>query len=208
MVSAGAGEDISFDVALAGEFGATVHIIDPTPRAVHHVKAVLSRLGCRRTDEFVPGGAQSASAYDLAKVGPNQLVLHEYALWHRDDLVNFFPPENPDHVSHTVENWRQVLGEQEVLQVVGRRLRSLLPQEDLDRIALLKLDIEGAEIEVISDLLSAAILPEQVLVEFDQLAIPNRVSRRRAKHSFALLRHCGYRLAMREKLNFTFIRPG
>ena len=33
-LSFGAGEDISFEEAIAGEFGATVHIYDPTPSAI------------------------------------------------------------------------------------------------------------------------------------------------------------------------------
>src|SRR3990167_849454 len=33
---AGAGEDISFDCALAKQFGCNVRIVDPTPRAIRH----------------------------------------------------------------------------------------------------------------------------------------------------------------------------
>jgi hypothetical protein len=38
---------------------------------------------------------------------------------------------------------------------------------------LLKLDIEGAEIEVISDLLDKGVRPKQILVEFDELNVPS-----------------------------------
>lgn len=44
VISAGAGEDISFDVGLAREHGATVTVVDPTPRAVVHVAAALERV--------------------------------------------------------------------------------------------------------------------------------------------------------------------
>jgi hypothetical protein len=38
--SAGAGEDISFDCALVERFHCQVRIIDPTPRAIQHFKAL------------------------------------------------------------------------------------------------------------------------------------------------------------------------
>lgn len=37
---AGAGEDITFDLALAERFGCEIHVFDPTPRAVAHVERV------------------------------------------------------------------------------------------------------------------------------------------------------------------------
>jgi|GEM_PF-3769805 len=34
----GAGEDVSFDADVARQYGCRVHIVDPTPRAVEHVR--------------------------------------------------------------------------------------------------------------------------------------------------------------------------
>jgi FkbM family methyltransferase len=206
VVSAGAGEDISFDVALASAFGADVHIVDPTPRAVRHFEAVLSRLGKSAEVDFEPGGAQPPTAYELADVQRKQLTLHPFALWNADCRLDFFPPENTDHVSHTVGNWRNVEPLEKVLSVEGRRLATLLRSVDLEKIALLKLDIEGSEIEVIDDLMTTGILPHQLLVEFDQLASPERIFRNRARKSFRQLRTAGYRLIMRDRLNFSFLR--
>ena len=206
VVCAGAGEDISFDVALAAEFGATVHIIDPTPRSVHHVEAVLSRLGQRSEAEFVPGGAQPPHAYDVSGVNREQIVLHRCALWNADTRVEFFPPANPDFVSHTVGDWRNSGRHDDALTVQGRRLGSVLTRRQAEQIALLKLDIEGSEIEVLEDILASGIKPQQVLVEFDQLATPNNDSLARAKSTFAALGRMNYRLAARDGLNYTFVR--
>lgn len=205
VVCAGAGEDVSFDVALAAEYGVTVHIIDPTPRAVEHVQAVITRIGRPAEADFGPGGNQSPAAYDLSGVESSQLVFHPFALWDAEEEVNFFPPKNSEHVSHTVGNWRQTPWTERVLTVRGRRLSTILPPQD-GQIALMKMDIEGSEIEVIADLLSMHILPHQLLVEFDQLATPSLSATVRAKKTFVLLKKHGYRLARREGLNFSFIR--
>ncbi len=46
-------------------------------------------------------------------------------------------------------------------------------QIDSDEVQLIKLDIEGAEVEVLSELLDSAIRPNQILVEFDELNVPS-----------------------------------
>ena len=206
VVCAGAGEDISFDVALAAEFGATVHIIDPTPRAVHHVEAVLSRIGQRSEAEFVHGGAQPPDAYDVSRVNGKQIVLHRFALWNADTPVTFFPPANPDFVSHTVGDWRNSGRHEDALTVEARRLESILTDEEADRIALLKLDIEGSEIEVLEDIFASGLEPHQVLVEFDQLAEPNNDTLARAKRTFVALKRMNYRLTARDGLNYSFLQ--
>jgi hypothetical protein len=48
-----------------------------------------------------------------------------------------------------------------------------------DPIPLIKLDIEGAEIEVITSFLDDGIRPEQILVEYDELNNPSLKTRRR-----------------------------
>lgn len=88
----------------------------------------------------------------------------------------------------------------------GRRLSTLLGPTELDRIEILKLDIEGAEIEVIEDILTDGIRPRQILVEFDQLQKPNRPHRARVRATLRLLSDAGYRLTRREQFNYSFGR--
>ena len=44
----GAGEDISFDIALIRHFGAEVHVFDPTPRAKTHVDGLIAATRSHR----------------------------------------------------------------------------------------------------------------------------------------------------------------
>lgn len=73
---AGAGEDISFDLALH-EAGVTVATFDPTPRAIAFVAEVNPGPPFR----FVPIG-----------------------WWDSRDEIRFYSPKNPTHVSHSIVN--------------------------------------------------------------------------------------------------------
>jgi hypothetical protein len=46
------------------------------------------------------------------------------------------------------------------------RYESILSMLELQRVDVLKLDIEGAEIDVIPDILASSVLPKQLLTEF------------------------------------------
>ena len=84
VVFCGAGEDISFDIGFASLYSASVYIVDPTPRAINHVKSVLSRAGSGSESGFVLGGKQDPSSYDLSGVRSEQISLVEYALWNKN----------------------------------------------------------------------------------------------------------------------------
>ena len=75
VVFCGAGEDISFDVAFAALYSANVFIVDPTQRAVSHVKSVISRAGSGSEADFVLGGKQNPSSYDLTLVSNDQFCI-------------------------------------------------------------------------------------------------------------------------------------
>jgi FkbM family methyltransferase len=208
VVSAGAGEDISFDVCMAAEFRSQVLIVDPTPGAVAHVEAVLARVGMPAQVALQPGGRQDPQAYDLEQVRPGQIQMLPFALWNDDCEVLFYPPRHANHVSYSIDNWRSdslPIGEQNLpLRVTGRRLSTLLTAAELSSIQIIKLDIEGAEIEVIQDILDAGIRPPQVLVEFDQLQRPNASHLARVRRAFLMLSQSGYKLNRREGFNYSF----
>ena len=58
----------------------------------------------------------------------------------------------------------------------------------------MKLDIEGAEIEVLTDCMNQGIKPQQILVEFDELNMPSRQGFERVTMIDQLLRENGYQL--------------
>jgi hypothetical protein len=54
-------------------------------------------------------------------------------------------------------------------------IRDLIAQYDIQNISILKLDIEGKEIDVIKDLIIKKIFPKQILVDFEGLFPPQEL---------------------------------
>lgn len=198
IISAGLGEDGSFDVEIAARYSATVHIVDPTPRAIRHFDSIRARLSLPRCEQYSSTGRQSAAAYDLTCVGEHSLILHKFALWNRGGTVKFFLPNNTQNVSHSIINFQNAYSiETAFIEVEAVTLSTLIARIGLSQsgVTLIKFDIEGAEIEVLEDILSSCnLLPRQILVEFDELNAPTRRGLNRVNRVYLLLVERGYRL--------------
>lgn len=136
VYSLGVGEDISFDLEVIRGFGCQVFAFDPTPRVVHWI------------------ATQSL---------PTEFKFHALGVAGCDGISHFTPPANPAHVSHTL---LQRGTSPAVIKLPVRRLITIMQEFGHTQIDLLKMDIEGAEYEVIADLLAERIRVKQLLVEF------------------------------------------
>jgi FkbM family methyltransferase len=174
----GAGEDISFDVALARDRGYQVHTFDPTPRAIAHYRSL-------------PDNERAA------------VTFHAFGIWTEDKVMQFFAPADVTHVSHSLvlplSNQTGFSAECLSFRTILVRLGGAVPQ-------LVKMDIEGAEMYVIENLLTVA-LPEVFLVEFDELT-PLTSSRNwlRVRAVAHKLLTAGYDLFAVDRTNYTFVR--
>lgn len=178
VLSCGLGEDASFDVEVARRFGATVIMVDPTPRAITHFDAMLTRLGQPAQRTYVSGGTQPVDAYDLTGIRDDQFFLVPKALAEASGSVRFYSPVDPAAVSHSIVNFQHGYSKTTpFIEVPSIDFVTLANEYRLDAIALAKFDIEGAEIMVIPQMLDVGIRPEQVLVEFDELNWPSRRAR-------------------------------
>ena len=81
---------------------------------------------------------------------PPTLKFFAWGLADFDGVAQFFPPENSQHISHSIVVRRQVDRPALILPVY--RLASIVERLNLSRIDILKMDIEGAEYGVIEDL--------------------------------------------------------
>lgn len=147
-LSFGAGEDISFEVGLARELGATVHIYDPTPRAIEYCRGVIAG-----TDGDVEG----------------RLFIHPYGVWSECRIERFYAPSDLAHVSHSIVNLQTTTDyfDAECLSPV-EALRRL----GLGDVSFVKLNIEGAEYEVVGAMFDREITPDVVCITFDELHSP------------------------------------
>jgi len=196
IVSAGLGEDASFDTEFATLYGAKVIVVDPTPRAISHFEAIHQRLGNSRTVEYVEGGKQPIEAYELSSLSPETFSFVPKALWTEITTLKFFSPPNPEFVSHSISNFQNAYSRTtDHIEVETTSIRELLSKHDLqpEDLKLIKLDIESAEIEVLADMLDEAIFPKQVLVEFDELHMPTRRGYRRISSVHKKLIRFGYK---------------
>jgi FkbM family methyltransferase len=177
VYSFGIGENASFDTALIDRFNLTIHAFDPTPKSIEWVK----RQGF--TERF---------------------VMHDYGIAAFDGVVSFNPPENPDHVSYTLLDRPSTKAE--AISVPVKRLSSIMKELGHDQIDILKMDIEGAEYDVINDIIKSGIRPRQILVEFHH-RFPG-VGIKRSKDAIDKIRSIGYKLFSVSVTNeeFCFIR--
>lgn len=210
IVSAGLGEDASFDVEFARHFGGAVIIVDPTPRAIHHFHQLEARFGKKNSMRYSSSGKQPVESYDLKAVRKEQLRLVEAALWLENGEVTFYAPPNSNHVSHSISNFQNdYSSETPHISVSSKTLETVIAEAGIlpGDIRLLKLDIEGAEIEVIQNIFSTGIFPEQLLVEFDEIVLGSERSFTRVNQTLEILNGFGYRCVWGDgSSNFTFLR--
>ena len=196
ILSCGLGEDASFDVEIANEYGLRVLFVDPTPRAIKHFSQIINRLGKKRDREYSKGGAQSVESYELANLTQDNFKLIPKAIWVSDQSVRFYLPPIIEHVSHSILNYQNNYSvDTPFIEVEAITVKQLIDSESLDNIPLIKLDIEGAEIEVIVSFLNEGFLPDQILVEYDELSAPSIKARRRIISCHKILIDNGYALA-------------
>jgi FkbM family methyltransferase len=163
VYSAGVGTDITFDVALIERFGCEVFGFDPTPVSVKWVSSHAPPLGFH----FIPIG------------------LAGY-----DGTASFALRSDPTYASYEMNvPTAQAF---DVVTCPVRRLATVMKELRHRHLAVLKLDIEGAELEVIPDVISSSIAVDQILVEFHHKR-SSRESVRFAQRVVDLLRQAGYR---------------
>ena len=210
IISAGLGEDASFDIEFASKYNAKVIIVDPTPRAISHFKKITEAIGNPSKQHYLNNGCQPIGAYNLSDVTEDNITLITKALWNRNTNLKFFEPTNPSHVSHSIVNYQNNYSENtKSIVVEAVTLDSLLVYLNIEKsdIPLMKFDIEGAEIEVIKRCIDVGIMPRQILVEFDELNVPSSKGFARVTEVDDLLRNNGYNLLKTDgQTNFLYLK--
>lgn len=163
IYSFGVGDDISFDLGLIDRYGVNVHAFDPTPRSIQWIER------------------QSL---------PRQFVFHSYGIADYDGTAVFHPPARESYVSYTFLS--DSPSKQTGIRAPVRRLSSIMSDLGDDHLDVLKMDIEGAEYDVLDDLVESSTHPDQLLVEFHHRF--SSIDLHRTKRAIEDLHRAGYRI--------------
>ncbi len=141
VYSLGVGDDIDFDLSVIEKYGVKVHAFDPTPSSI----------------DMLDGR-------DM----PQQFEFHPWAVTATDGSLTFYPRLKKDGTKSDV--MYTMIAEEETIddaiEVFAYSLSTITDKLGHQKIDLMKMDIEGAEYEVLDGLLASPIRPTQLLVEF------------------------------------------
>lgn len=178
IISAGLGEDASFDIELINKYNCKIIAVDPTPRAIDHYNKIIKSTGEPKNDSYQEGGNQIISSYDLTNINNKNFILVKRGLHNLDNKeLKFFAPPNKNHVSYSIIDWQNnYKKESDFIKIKTISVKSILKEFDIKNFEMIKLDIEGSEVEVLNQMIDDKIFPNQILVEFDELNKINKVS--------------------------------
>jgi FkbM family methyltransferase len=174
----GAGEDITFDLELIRRFGSQIFSYDPTPRAATHVQSLAANLG----------------QYHFFPVG----------IWDENRIMRFYAPSNSAHVSHSIVNLQATDNYFEAQCTV---LSTAFRENGHSYADLVKLDVEGAEYQILRSIIRDNLHIRVLCIEFDELHHPLDADyKSRIRKMIEELLEFGYQLIRVEGSNYTFIK--
>lgn len=128
----------------------------------------------------------------------SRVQFHPWGLLDRDEVMRFHAPADPRHVNFFIENLHNTT---DYFEAECLTLATVMQRLGHTRIDLLKIDIEGSWLQVLTRMLDDGIHPATVCVEFDSPAPLSRV-----RPIVRRLQKVGYDLVRRDKENCVFIR--
>lgn len=161
VYSFGVGDDISFDLALINLYDVQVFAFDPTPKSIDWI-----------------------ASQNLTK----HFIFHPVGLADFDGKAKFSPPENPNHISATLQNRPET--KDQAYKVEVKSLKTIMEELGHRHIDLIKMDVEGTEYQVIDDMQSKNIRPGQILIEFHHRF--KNIGARKTMNAVKQLRDMGY----------------
>lgn len=176
VLSAGVGQDISFDLDIARQHGCRVLMLDPSPTGT----ATIERL----------------------QPLPPKLSFEPIGLAGKDGPVAFAAPCHEAEGSFRVRGGKD---DEDGHVFPCERLSTFMARHNVESLDLLKLDIEGFEYGVLADTLASNCKVRQICVEFHHGVVPG-VTRWQTLRTILLLRLHGYVLINHDGLNHTFLK--
>ncbi len=163
VYSIGIGDDVSFDYSLIQRYQVQIFAYDPTPESIDWI----SKQNTPESFHFFGEG-----------------------LAHYDGVAQFYRSKKETNVCHSMTQRKETV--KEGIEVPVKRLATLCRQNNHSAISLLKMDIEGAEYDVLDDIMKGDIKIDQILVEFHHRF--KNISVNKTKGALSLLNRMGYKI--------------
>ena len=202
IYSGGVGEDMSFDLKLEDKYKCKIFLIDPTQRALTHYKEV-KEFYHTKINNF-SGNIQPDYLYNIIDLEPDfdNCTYINKGLYKEKTKLKFYKQTNPDYVSQSLVS--NMFGN-DYDEVEVDSIKNIMKENNHNKIDLLKLDIEGSEIDVLNQMLDDEIYPNYLCIEFDLLLKkkdPNQITQNLVKR----LQENNYKILENKNLNITFER--
>lgn len=138
VFSFGIGEDISFDENLIKLFKRIkIYGFDPTPKSQRWV---------------------AENCNDIKNI-----KFFAYGISVQNGMQNFYLPNNPKFVSGSLA--KNTNTGRKIIQLPFKNMKSIMEELGVKRVDILKLDIEGSELDVIPDILKSGLKFTQLCIE-------------------------------------------
>jgi FkbM family methyltransferase len=164
IYSFGIGEDISFDREIMNNCQCTVYGFDPTPKSIEWISA----QNCPPNFKFFPFGIATKSGE-----------------------VEFYLPQRSEYVSGSILQ-NQNVDVNRKIKVPMKSFDDIVKVFHHSKIDVLKMDIEGAEYEVLPEILKSSVQIDQILLEFHHRMMPN--GKALTMQAIQLLKNYGYEI--------------
>jgi FkbM family methyltransferase len=167
IYSLGVGEDIIFDVEIIKEFNVSVEAFDPTPNSIKWLENTAT---------------------------PDNFNFHPFGISNQDGDLKLYPLVIKGKKSSTMFTLDNECSsdESEFVEIPVKRLSTIMTELKHQKIDILKMDIEGAEYDVIDDLLQSNLDVKQLLVEFHHRF--ETIGRKKSEDIIKKLNNSGYKI--------------
>lgn len=146
ILSFGVGEDIEAEIDLIGKYNCAVHLYDPTDLSVKYMAGVKQKLNNEGKSNIA-----------------DKLLFTAAALWKNVGTVRFFKPKDESFVSHSINN---IEATDNFVEVPSETIKSIMRKINVNKVDYIKMDIEGAEYEVLDNMFEDNINFSSIYLEF------------------------------------------
>lgn len=200
VYSAGVGEDISFDLLLQNKYNLNIFLIDPTKRAKIHFNEIKKYYKTKKW-EFSGDIQKDYKKYiENLSIDFNKINFIDIGLWDTKTELKFYKQHNKQYVSQSLING-MFTNEYDLVNV--NTIKNLMLINNHSKIDLLKMDIEGAEIQVLDKMIEDEIFPKYLCIEFD-LYLKGKDKTGETLRIIKKLLDRNYEIITNDKMNITF----